>query len=807
MRAVAPRQRPGGALLAAFLAVVALGPAGVAADSDVGDVAVVETDPTILQPGELFDLAGRTLTFTPRAGGGYTVGVSLVAFDSQLGAQIPLGDDDAAQQPLGFVFPFFGQNRSTVFINSNGHLTFISGSALTHFNPGGTVTSLGNDLSNVLNRLAASAPRIAVLWQDWNPAAGGGVFASTRPDRLVVTWNQVPLFGTAITATFQAVLFNTGVIQLHYQSVTTTPGGGYLVGLSPGASNQFNVTTIDWSAGPAGSVSRFPNQEPLAQVFGQSASPLIHISAVARRFYRTHADTFDQLVMFANFPSALGNAFAFELTIRQTISGIGLGLFDSSSFWGSAGRLQSFLNMNRLGIYPASPTQTFLGTNTTLDLMGQETGHQWLAFIQFDQGGACSDLLLGRDLAHWSFFKDSDASDMEGNNWQDNGNGTFTSVESTARFSALDQYTMGLRGTPEVPSLFFIQNPSSAGCAVFTPAAGERSCAPRIGVTVSGTRRNVSIQEITTCEGGRWPLGGFSMVNPTTTWRQAFILLVQAGTPVAPADTTKLETIRAAWVPYFNAATEGRGSIDTGLGGASGPPPPPPPAEPIRIISPADGSVFALGVSVTFTWTSVPGAAAYQFEFTGTNLQFANPNGVAPDPVNGLGGAGGGFVVPANALTLAPERPPGVYQVRVLALAPTGAPIGAFSDAVNVFWGLAPPPSPPDRVTITGPPNGSRLQRGGAPVTFVWTQLAGVFSYGFEFTGPGRQFSNPNGTVPDPVNGFGGAGGGFAVVGTGFTTALGFGLPPGVYQARVIGLSPTGLIIGSFSDAVTLIVD
>src|SRR5262245_5275363 len=40
------------------------------ADTDVGNVAVLETDPTILLPGELFDLNGQTVTLTPQPGGG-----------------------------------------------------------------------------------------------------------------------------------------------------------------------------------------------------------------------------------------------------------------------------------------------------------------------------------------------------------------------------------------------------------------------------------------------------------------------------------------------------------------------------------------------------------------------------------------------------------------------------------------------------------------------------------------------------------------------------------------------------------------
>lgn len=113
---------------------------------------------------------------------------------------------------------------------------------------------------------------------------------------------------------------------------------------------------------------------------------------------------------------------------------------------------------------------------------------------------------------------------------------------------------------------------------------------------------------------------------------------------------------------------------------------------------------------------------------------------------------------------------------------------------------------PTDRTIITSPPVGSRHSRGAA-VTFAWTAVPGVAQYGFEHTGPGRQFANPNGTAPDPVNGFGGAGGGFVVAGTSFTTTVPPSIPPGTYEIRVTGLSPAGQVVGVFSDAVTVVVD
>lgn len=535
------------------------------ADATVGNIVVIETDPTVLQPGELFDLNNSTVTFTPRPGGGYTATVGALEFDSRLGSNLSLADDASVSVSLGFGFPFFGVNRTSVFVNSNGHLTFGAESLLPHFNAGGSVTSLGTDVSVILDRMASSTlPRIAALWQDWNPAAGGGVFANALADRLIVTWSGVPLFGTTTTATFQAVLFSSGVIQLNCQSVPTTPGGGYLVGVSPGSTSEFRTTTLDLSRGGS-SLSSAPQGEPLVQVFGSTAGPLVHISAVARRVFQAQSDAFDQLVMFANFTHAMGDAFAFELTVRQTVSGLNLSLFNISSFFGSAGRLQSFLNMNRLDLYPndpaclQNPTCRLPGSNdSVLTLLGQESGHMWLAQARFDDAGVCSDLLRGRDNSHWSFFHDTDASVMEGNSWVDNGNGTFTTDEDTLRFSALDQYIMGLRAAADVPPFFFISNPTNTGGR--TPASS-----PETGVTVSGTRRNVTINQVQTCDGLRSPASGLTGVNPTATWRQAFVLLTRPGLPLPQGDISKLDAIRAGWGPFFNTATGGRGSADTTL--------------------------------------------------------------------------------------------------------------------------------------------------------------------------------------------------------------------------------------------------
>jgi hypothetical protein len=235
----------------------------------------------------------------------------------------------------------------------------------------------------------------------------------------------------------------------------------------------------------------------------------------------------------------------------------------------------------------------------------------------------------------------------------------------------------------------------------------------------------------------------------------------------------------------------------------------PPPALRPTMTSPTSGAQFSLQAPtpITFAWTAVQGAAQYFLEFTGPGRQFANPNGTVPDPANGWGGAGGGLTVAATTFTatLDSSVTPGTYQIRGIALSDNGQFLGTFSDAVTVILGSSSPPPAGGQITITAPASGSTFTRGSS-VTFSWTALSGVTQYGFEFTGTNRQFANPNGTAPDAVNGFGGAGGGFAVAGTSLQVVLPLTIQPGSYQVRLIGLSAEGQLVGIFSNAVTVII-
>jgi hypothetical protein len=336
-------------------------------------------------------------------------------------------------------------------------------------------------------------------------------------------------------------LFKNGNIAFAYGSLD---GKEAVVGVAPGDGGRLQL--LDYTA----DLPTVSTTGALAERFGTDRN--LDEVAIANAFFQSFADTYDHLIVWLDFSVRLGGgAFAYEFSPRNDIRGIGLPIYDESVSFGSRGRLRSFVEMGTLARYPANPDETFLGTNSTMDVLGQEAGHRWLAFLTFrGPGGVRSTDLLGRDLAHWSFTFDSDASDMEGNDLRDNGDGSFTTVAATERFSSLDQYVMGLLSPAEVPPMFYVADTGI-----------EAGAPPAIGAVFTGRRVDLDIGDIIAAEGPRVPA---SAAAPKT-FNMAFIIVTRDGTFPSPASINQVDTYRSRWQEYFNAATDGRGTVDTTL--------------------------------------------------------------------------------------------------------------------------------------------------------------------------------------------------------------------------------------------------
>ena len=502
-----------------------------------GNFVIIEDDGNIVSEPttSAFDLDGRVLQFTPNAIGGYDVAVATLLFDNTVGTVLGAGDDTNHKVTFtsGFTFNFAGQTWSDVWIRSNANLTF-----------GRT----GNpDFYDANDFFIDGLPLIAALFADLNPAAGGRIHYRQLADRFVITWENLPEFDTSNSNTVQLTLFANGQFNIAYNGIgISVPINGQplIVGFTRGNTSA-EFQNVDFSNLPITGSSA----EALFEDFEQITYREVNTVEIARRFYATQPDSFDQLVLITDF-DLLGAPFgAFYQYVKNEWGGLGLNKFDFSDNYGSAGRLQGFLHMNHVNAWSDSP----LGFSF-LNVMGQEAEHEWGAYLRFLRNNAESDLTLGRGLGHWSFYLDTDGSVMEGNGWRDNGNGSFTTVRSFDNFSLLDHYVMGLRPPEEIAPFYFLDIPGVT--------LDQRSAFPQLGVTVSATKRTVTIGDVIAVEGPREP----SAATSPKVFRQGFVYLLRKGTTASQADLDKAERFRAAWPDYFSDRTDGRGIFQTQLG-------------------------------------------------------------------------------------------------------------------------------------------------------------------------------------------------------------------------------------------------
>lgn len=121
--------------------------------------------------------------------------------------------DDSVEVPFpdGFEFAFGDNVYTSVFVNSNGNVTFGQGDRF-----GGLLDLFG------LFDLVFGPPRIAPLLTDLDPSAAegdAGVYVSFLAHRVRITWRDVPEWLTGNSNTFQVTLFDTGRVNIVYGEV------------------------------------------------------------------------------------------------------------------------------------------------------------------------------------------------------------------------------------------------------------------------------------------------------------------------------------------------------------------------------------------------------------------------------------------------------------------------------------------------------------------------------------------------------------------------------------------------------------
>lgn len=152
------------------------------------------------------------VTFTGAGEGG---GRYVLTLNSYRGEILDAGDDTSSLVTLSSPFRFQGQSWTNVFVNSNGNLTFGSGSS---------------DFSESVPELLAGPPRIAPLWDDLD-ATTGLIIADKGPGRTTIHYVSVPEFFSDSPNYFSVNLLPLGLFTIGHGA---TARNDAIVGFSAG---------------------------------------------------------------------------------------------------------------------------------------------------------------------------------------------------------------------------------------------------------------------------------------------------------------------------------------------------------------------------------------------------------------------------------------------------------------------------------------------------------------------------------------------------------------------------------------------
>lgn len=271
---------------------------------------------------------------------------------------------------------------------------------------------------------------------------------------------------------------------------------------------------------------------------------------VLRTVYTLYPDRFDMVMALTEWQER--TAAAYYLPLANDTRGLGyLHLSGRDLFNNTGSNLDGLIFMNDY--------RSYIGRNEVYGrvVFLQEIGHRWGSFVYYGNGPGNGRDILGRDQSHWSYFLQSGNSALEGNDWRDNRNGSFTTQTNAFRlgFSDLDLYLMGFKPQNEVADFFLIRDVNVRGQRDDFGRTLNAASPPAFGrsTTVSGTRHDITINDVVTAEGARNP--GFDTAQKV--WSVATVLILNQGSRDSWGDSQQrvVEDMLDDWEAMFETET------------------------------------------------------------------------------------------------------------------------------------------------------------------------------------------------------------------------------------------------------------
>jgi len=554
--------------------------------STQGDLIVMELDDTARGKANMFDLAGRTLRFTPD-GSGYRVRSGPLSWDSDYGPELA----SAEANLKSFAFPFSGKLWNSLLVGTTGSVRFGVSEKDVGLDPyghrdGGIVLERFAQLAEVAGKLISKAPAICVFLK---PRMTGPRYLKELSDRVVITWDLTePLGGLLDFSWFktinrlQAVLHRDGSIEMSYKELTAKDA---IVGVYPAPSGVIKPAAVHFS-------SLSEKDGPFAVVyesFHYLAPP--EPQDLSCTIIKALGDKFDFLAYYSDFrvdsqeastPSdgpiggkvtGIGNT-EHEQTDQALDSRCTHGRFQLGFLqpvWVGSNEAQEWPpegapvgNSHDITFYwqqltEGSPDGKPLPYSYAIGHLGHEVGHRWSAYASAKVNG--ETISLGA-WPHWApglqarvafpYSLPTEASTLGGGIWQDNFDGTFTQLRDgyfvpATGYSYLDLYLMGLISAAEVPDFFILNN------------------LVRVGKDTNGhpvfraKRTKVTIQDVIAAEGPRLPDVGHSQRKFNT----GIVVVVAPGQGPSHELIERANGIRQQWIEYWETTTGRRASMTT----------------------------------------------------------------------------------------------------------------------------------------------------------------------------------------------------------------------------------------------------
>lgn len=309
---------------------------------------------------------------------------------------LELGDDDKQEVLLPFTFNFARRDFSTVFVGSNGFISFAN-----------------SDISGEYDadEFAEGTRRIAGLWADLDPSEGGEIRTEMVDGNFHIVFSNVPEFGATGLVNITFVLRPDNTFAVQYGEVTVTSG---LAGATTGARSAFSETDLSSLASSPISVDAFSGV--LYEVF-ESDFDLSNMTLEYSAVTLTHpTPPVSEIEVYSTLSQETGGIFVFLPEVKSggtsilqryenIVSNVAQGSFDhaialSEPAFGPAGATQA-VTLTGIGTdFQDGTTLTVSGSGVTVADVTVLSPTKLLATLQIDPAAEVGfrDLLATTDL-------------------------------------------------------------------------------------------------------------------------------------------------------------------------------------------------------------------------------------------------------------------------------------------------------------------------------------------------------------------------------------------------------------------------